>query len=71
MKITKKDHYKFIKASLDDNQVHTNINVATNLGANSRIIHGIHQVIYILNTLEISELEISSLNFNFIKPLSV
>lgn len=71
MKITKKDHYKFIKTSLDDNQVHTDINVATNLGANSRIIHGIHQVLYILNTLEISELEISSLNFNFIKPLSV
>ena len=71
MKITKKAHYKFIKASLDDNQVHTDINVATNLGANSRIIHGIHQVLYILNPLEISELEISSLNFNFIKPLSV
>jgi hypothetical protein len=70
MKITNIAHYKFIKASLDDNQVHTDINVATKLGANSRIIHGVHQILYILNTLKISEIEISSLNFNFIKPLS-
>ena len=71
MKITNKAHSKFIEASLDDNKVHTDVNVATNLGAKSRIIHGIHQILFLLNTLEVLEVEISSLNLNFIKPLSV
>lgn len=70
MKITNKAHLKFIEASLDDNKVHTDVDVATNLGAKSRIIHGIHQILYLLNTLEVSEVEISTLNINFIKPLS-
>ena len=71
MRITKVEHYKFIKASLDDSQVHTDIDVARALGATSRIIHGVHQVLCILNYLKIPEAEISYFNFNFIKPLSV
>ena len=71
MKITDIEHDQFILASSDDNQVHVDIAVAQSLGANSRIIHGIHQIFFLMNKLCISENEISEFKFNFIKPLSV
>ena len=71
MKITDIQHDQFILSSLDDNQVHADIAVAESLGANSRIIHGIHQIIFVINRLCISKRAVIEFKFNFIKPLSV
>jgi hypothetical protein len=71
MNISEKAHIHFISCSLDDNQVHTNVSVAKSLGATSKIVHGIHQILFILEQLKFKEKDIIDLNFNFLKPLSV
>jgi hypothetical protein len=71
VKITDSQHDQFILTSLDDNQVHADVTVAESLGANSRIIHGIHQIIFVINRLCINERAVIEFKFNFIKPISV
>ncbi len=70
MRISDYQHNQFILCSLDDNNIHADIAVAESLGANSRIIHGIHQVILVISRLSLNESEIREFKFNFIKPLS-